>query len=169
MSSLSLAVPVSSHNAYFMSNTTWALVSCLLCVVQYLSLYIDVSSSRDEVFQQMQVAILCCDEEGRGSVDHLCVEVGAPAEKFLHHIQMITLTGHKQRGTPILIITPGLNITVTLKTTTFKSPTIQTYQIHASFAFLKVKTTFLMKQQKLCMYPNQYEKNLNSKFSGKLT
>ena len=131
MSTLSLTVPISSHNAYFMSNTTWALVSCLLFVVQYLSLhmsnttwallscllfvvqylslYIDVSSSRDEVFQQMQVAILCRDEEGRGSVDHLCVEVGAPAEKFLYHVQMITLTGHKQRGTPILIITPGLN------------------------------------------------------------
>ena len=152
MSSLCCAVSVSSHNAYFMSyttwalvsclllvsqylslhiiayfisNTAWALVSCLLFVVQYLSLYIDVSSSRDEVFQQMQVAILCCDEEGRGSIDHLCVEVGSPAEKFLHHIQMITLTSHKQRGTPILIITPGLNITVTLKTTTFKSSTIK--------------------------------------------
>lgn len=151
-----------------MSYTTRALVSCLLFVVQYLSFYIDVSSSRDEVFQQMQVAILCRDEEGRGSVDHLCVEVGAPAEKFLHHIQMITLTGHKQRGTPILIITPGLNITVTLKTTTFKSPTIK--HINPCIIYLSSsQTTFLMKQQKLCMYPNQYEKNLNSKFSGKLT
>ena len=141
MSSLSLAVPVSSHNAFFMSNTTWALVSCLLFVVQYLSFYIDVSSSRDEVFQQMHVAILCSDKEGRGSIDHLCVEVGAPAEKFLHHVQMITLTGHKQRGTPILIITPELNITVTLKTTTFKSPT--NTEIHASFTFLQVKLLFL--------------------------